>query len=351
MKKNVFIEGEGGFEVAEKTVSPKMDLKGKDVVFVAKNFTLSYDEPAKYGVKAEDGIIYMDVLSDSKVVGSEYAEAVAITALRGYMKDTSKDAIRGAIYVGSDSYYLFVVNKNKLLTMRKIDKGAKTLGEAIREVIASGSSITSLVFLNQFDGKQSDLDYLESSLGMNIATPNTGNYSLNDFIYTGVLAKDLILPVIGTKVTRSGKVIFNEDPEFMPSVLKGLAVICLCLIIGGLFHLMAVPYVKSLVNMTVPQGTQSNVVAYTQTLNDYAAFIDYEKNAKVSLTIDSIIDSLIKDGLEPISFDIAEKSVTAQVRTRDMDKALNFRKNFESQCTDITKEGPYFLFAFTVEVK
>jgi len=349
VKKNVFIEGEGGFEVAEKTVSPKMDLKGKDVVFVAKKFTLSCDEPAKYGVKAEDGTIYMNVLSDSKEVGSEYAEAVAITALRGYIKDTSKDAIRGVIYVDSNLYYLFVVNKNKLLTMRKIDKGM--LGEAIREVIASGNPVTSLVFLNQFDGKQSDLDTLESSLGISIITPNTGNYSLNDFIYAGILAKDLILPVIGTKVTRGGKVIFNEDPEFMPSILKGLAVISLCLIIGSLFHLMAVPYVKSLVNMTVPQGTQSSVAAYTQTLNDYAAFIDYEKNAKVSLTIDSIIDSLIKDGLEPISFDIAEKSVTAQVRTRDMDKALNFRKNFESQCTDITKEGPYFLFAFTVEVK
>ena len=181
--------------------------------------------------------------------------------------------------------------------------------------------------------------------------PNTGNYSLNDFIYTGILARDLVLPVIGTKVAQNGKVVFGEDPGFVSSVFKGLAVICLCLIVGGLFHVMALPYVKSLANMTVPKDAQGNVITYTQTLNDYAAFIDYEKNMKVSLMINSVFDSLIKYSLEPISFDIAEKSVTAQVRTRDMDKALAFRKDFESQCTDITKEGPYFVFAFTVEVK
>jgi hypothetical protein len=86
-------------------------------------------------------------------------------------------------------------------------------------------------------------------------------------------------------------------------------------------------------------------------LGDYAEFIESQQTKPVAPVVDKVIQSLIQNELEPISLDISQSSVVAHVRTRDLDKALNFRKQFEGQCTDITKDGPYFEFSFTVEVK
>jgi len=352
MKKLVYLEGVGGYEVTEKTLAPKTGLKGKDVIFIAQLFDLSYSEKSRYAIKAKDGFIYMHILSDYSAIGSEYAEASAITALRGYLKSSIDKAVRGAIYVDANLYYLFVVDdKDNLLTMRKIYKDRDTIGETVRSVISEGYPVTILTFLNEFDGSMHDIEAMEQSLGMSIVTPSTGGYTFEDLVFTGVLETQL-LPVIGGKITKEGNVVMGEDTDVVPSVLKGLAIFAIALIIGSVFHIMAIPYAKvGIPQQATTQIDQATLDNYTKMLNDYAEFIESQQTKPVSPVIDKVIQSLIQNELEPISLDISKSSVVAHVRTRDLDKALNFRKQFEGQCTDITKNGPYFEFSFTVEVK
>ena len=117
---------------------------------------------------------------------------------------------------------------------------------------------------------------------------------------------------------------------------------------GMLIYLAAVPYLKAIPYMSPKKSADKT--DYVALVNDYGQLFQAVKPSSIYPVLSNLSAMISKYGLEPLSYDISEASVTAHIRSRNMDKVLAFRKNFKGQCTEITKEGPYYNFAVTVEV-
>lgn len=348
--KKIYIEGEGGFEVYEKTAKYLSDVKGKDFLFIAKSFKLSKENRAKLYIKTESGEpVYIHILSNPSIVGTELVEPTAITALRGSLVHIKKNSNLLHIYEGKkdneDVHYLFLTQGAKLINFYPVLEGR--LGDAIREIVKrENANLEGIVFLNNFRGSKFDLEALGQSLGISIHEPTLSDYDEKQLIYAGA-NEGYILPVFG--ITEKGKTKrdISEDQAIMSNVFKGLGVAALATVIGTVFLALSMPYLKALPHMKVEEKKGN----YLEIVSDYGKLFEKVRPLDISKQLFSISTQLEKYELEPISYNIAETSITVHIRTRDMNKALAFRKDFKGNSSEIIKEGPYFNFSITLEVK
>ena len=346
--KKVYIEGIGSAEVTAEAVKYRKNLEGKDVLYVTDAFELSKEEESNAYVESENGHVYIHILTDDyKKVKTNLVEPAAITALRGAMSRVKKNVRIAYVYEGQRGgrkvHYIFIADRESLKDMLVAKTGKLSL--ALRN---SGTTVSSVIFLNPFEGSKEELEAFKQGIGIPVYEPREKGFTREDLIYDGVLLKDKLLPVItGTKSAKSGKITTVEDEELIKNTYKGLAIVAVCTAIGLFFTVLSIPYVKALKGMA-PPPKQEKAVNYVEVVNDYGELFQAVPKSDISSKLSLLQTEIAKYGLEPLSYDISEASITAHIRTRDMKKALAFRKNFTGQCSDIRKEGPYYNFSVTI---
>jgi len=346
--KKVYIEGVGGAEVTAEAVKYRKNLEGKDVLYVTDQFNLSKDEESNMYVESENGPVYIEILTkEHRKVKTDTVEPAAITALRGAMSRVKKNVRIAYVYEGKHNgnkvHYIFIADKSSLKDMLIAKSGKLSLA-----LKAGGISVSSVIFLNPFEGTPEELQAFKEGIGIPVYEPREKGFTREDLIYDGVLLKEKLLPVVsGTKSASGRKIVTVEDEELIRNTYKGLAIVAVCALVGFFFTILSVPYIKALKGM-VPPPKQANSVNYVEVVNDYGELFQAVPKSDISSKLSALQTEIAKYGLEPLSYDISETSITAHIRTRDMKKALAFRKNFTGQCSDIEKEGPYYNFSVTV---
>ena len=348
--KKVYIEGIGGAEITNEAVKYKKNLEGKDILYVTDKFELYKDKKADMYVKSESERVYIYIHILTNTYETKITEPAAITALRGAMSRVKKNVRIAYVYEGQRGgrkvHYIFIVDKNSLKDMlvAKTDKLSLTLKN-------SGATVSSIIFLNPFEGSMEELKAFKKGVGIPVYELREKGLTREDLIYDGVLLKDKLLPVVTrVKPVKSGKITTVEDEELIKNTYKGLAIVAVCAAIGLFFIILSVPYVKALKGMA-PPPKQEKSVNYVEVVNDYGKLFQAVPKSDISSKLSTLQTEIAKYELEPLSYDISETSITAHIRTRNMKKALAFRKDFTGQCSNIEKEGPYYNFSVVISGK